>query len=132
MSAEVELVRRLRWTAQSLAEVRDALGVGHPRGDTWSESDGCWADVWFERHGEYLSCDAAPDPCSELGLCAQHEGKMRELKGEAVTIPSCQGIARFDSQEQAEYVAMSESDLQGTPWRARPCGDHWHVEEEAA
>jgi hypothetical protein len=44
--------------------------------------------------------------------------------------PNCQGFARFDSEEQAEYVAMSESDVQGTPWRHRPCGDHWHVEEE--
>ncbi len=64
-------------------EVRAALGL-EPDDDSlrdgWRDSDGCWADVWFERHREYLSCDRRPDPFSELGLCREHEAKMRELR----------------------------------------------------
>lgn len=62
-------------------EVRAALGLEDSLvADRWSDSQGCWADVWHEQHREYLSCDKRPDPDSELGLCPQHEAKMQQLK----------------------------------------------------
>ena len=46
-----------------------------------------------------------------------------------MTIPDCQGEARFDSKEQAEYVAGQASSEFDSIFIARECGDHWHVRE---
>jgi hypothetical protein len=49
--------------------------VGSPKGelDAWSETAGCWADVWDDEVGQYRACELAPQADSTLGLCATHE-----------------------------------------------------------
>lgn len=72
---------RLAHNVMTPAEVRSMLGLDvDPLTDQWRDSGGCWADVWWEAHREYLSCDRRPDPNSELGLCHEHEAKMQQLK----------------------------------------------------
>ena len=74
---------RLAHNVMTPSEVRAVLGLSDdPEAltDQWRDSVGCWADVWWEAHHEYLSCDRRPDPDSELGLCAEHEAKMQQLK----------------------------------------------------
>jgi hypothetical protein len=43
------------------------------------------------------------------------------------TIPTCQGWARFDTEEQAWYVARGLMAEQGGMWTVVPHSDHWHV-----
>jgi hypothetical protein len=69
-----EAVERLGQQLPALRGARSLLPDG------WADSEGCWADVWYERHHEYLSCDEPPDPASELGLCRAHEAQMRKLR----------------------------------------------------
>ena len=49
--------------------------------------------------------------------------------------PGCQGDARFDTEDQALYVARCHAVEFGTVWRAVSCGaavgPHWHVVEGA-
>jgi hypothetical protein len=44
-------------------------------------------------------------------------------------IPSCQGDARFDDEEQAGYVADDLCRQGGEIWQAVRHKDHWHVLE---
>jgi hypothetical protein len=65
---------------EGLSHVRliiDELEVEIGRSD-----DGCWADVWSEGasgKGAYVSCDAAPDPESGVGLCSEHSARLGGL-----------------------------------------------------
>lgn len=68
---------------EAMAEMADAFDRAGIMGDTWSEPEGCWADVWFEHAGEYDACNGRPDAGSELGLCAEHEAKMASLRERA-------------------------------------------------
>ena len=44
--------------------------------DTWSDDDGCWADVWDDDHDDYRTCEDNADSKSTLGLCAEHEAQL--------------------------------------------------------
>lgn len=46
-----------------------------------------------------------------------------------MTIPDCQGWARFDTRERAEYIRDCHAEEFGTPWAVVECGEHFHVEE---
>jgi hypothetical protein len=76
--------RMMMEEAAAYAEAIATIGSMSPRlQDTWSDSEGCWADKWYEEHGEYLGCDEAPDPDSTLGLCTQHELMMQHRTASA-------------------------------------------------
>lgn len=46
-------------------------------------------------------------------------------------IPDCQGDARFNSHDQAMYVAVDLTESEGGKWEVVAHGDHWHVRETA-
>lgn len=46
-----------------------------------------------------------------------------------MTNPQCQGIARFDTEKQARYVAQGHTHEFGTLFVHIQHDDHWHVVE---
>jgi hypothetical protein len=46
-----------------------------------------------------------------------------------MTIPECQGDARYDNERQAHYVAAQLEREFGTVWNVIPHGVHFHLRD---